>query len=611
MSKIMLVEDDNNLREIYEARLRAEGYEIVSAQDGEEALVVAKAEKPDLVISDVMMPKISGFEMLDILRNTDGMKEVKVIMLTALGQSEDQNRAEKLGADRYLVKSQVTLEDIVNVSHELLGDNPAATVAPSAAPTSATTSTKQPLSQPTTATTTEASADAQIPATSGPPTVVDEPVPPTTPPPVATTPTQPEPAVSASALTVETAAGNNTSDKPVTLPTPSDPVAPANTAQTPPDPSATEPQNSTPGTDTQPTILQPAPAVPEAMPEDASPDLASDSSLITPVSSAEPTPGADATEAATASDTKSAGKPEASALPEVPQTDSADVPVVTENDTSTLKSDSVASSTAQEEAAVEAKIEDFVAGATTDPTTPGSSVSLPGAGDDNNSTTTPDQDTDSASSDASDASNTPAASPDMSTDNEGERQSPEAAENDDKIINNALDTLVSGTDEAKAEASKDTGTTITPDDSSAQPDAMTTADSDNHDQPTSAPTIQPDAERIEPTEEAADGPSTDSDDSLKEPKNDNVTIAHKKIIQPLDTKPKRNLDELLAIEEAKQAGDGTVPAPTTIISGEAGSPTQSDTPATNRPKRLLPDSGRPTENQATTAPGSDPSDIAL
>ena len=70
MAKILLVEDDNNLREIYEARLQAEGYNIVSAHDGEEALVVAKAEKPDLIISDVMMPKISGFEMLDILRNT-------------------------------------------------------------------------------------------------------------------------------------------------------------------------------------------------------------------------------------------------------------------------------------------------------------------------------------------------------------------------------------------------------------------------------------------------------------------------------------------------------------------------------------------------------------
>lgn len=121
MSKILLVEDDNNLREIYEARLQAEGYTIVSAMDGEEALVVAKKEKPDLIISDVMMPRISGFEMLDILRNTDGLKEVKVIMLTALGQAEDKVRADSLGADRYLVKSQVTLEDIVKAAQELLG----------------------------------------------------------------------------------------------------------------------------------------------------------------------------------------------------------------------------------------------------------------------------------------------------------------------------------------------------------------------------------------------------------------------------------------------------------------------------------------------------------
>ncbi len=124
MAKVMLVEDDNNLREIYEARMQAEGYDVVSAKDGEEALVVAKAESPELIISDVMMPKISGFEMLDILRNTDGLKDVKVIMLTALGQADDQQRADRLGADRYLVKSQVTLEDIVNVAHQLLNDVP-------------------------------------------------------------------------------------------------------------------------------------------------------------------------------------------------------------------------------------------------------------------------------------------------------------------------------------------------------------------------------------------------------------------------------------------------------------------------------------------------------
>jgi CheY-like chemotaxis protein len=136
MAKVLLVEDDNNLREIYEARMQAEGYEVSTAMDGEEALVVAKKEMPDLVITDVMMPRISGFEMLDILRNTDGLNDVKIIMLTALGQAEDKTRADSLDADRYLVKSQVTLEDIVKAAKDLLGEN--TTPAPASEPVAAT-----------------------------------------------------------------------------------------------------------------------------------------------------------------------------------------------------------------------------------------------------------------------------------------------------------------------------------------------------------------------------------------------------------------------------------------------------------------------------------------
>ena len=120
----MLVEDDNNLREIYGARLQAEGYEIVSAKDGEEALAMAVKERPDLIVSDVMMPKISGFDMLDILRSTPETKHTKVIMMTALSQKEDQERGETLGADRYLVKSQVTLEDVVRVVGEVIAGTP-------------------------------------------------------------------------------------------------------------------------------------------------------------------------------------------------------------------------------------------------------------------------------------------------------------------------------------------------------------------------------------------------------------------------------------------------------------------------------------------------------
>lgn len=126
MTKILLVEDDKSLREIYGVRLLAEGYDIVSAGDGEEALAMAIKERPQLIVSDVMMPKISGFDMLDILRSTTETKGIKVIMMTALSSEDQRERGEALGADRYLVKSQVGIEDVVRTVHEVLGDAPVA-----------------------------------------------------------------------------------------------------------------------------------------------------------------------------------------------------------------------------------------------------------------------------------------------------------------------------------------------------------------------------------------------------------------------------------------------------------------------------------------------------
>lgn len=122
MSKIMVVEDDASLREIYSIRITAEGYDVVSACDGEEALAVAVREKPALILSDIMMPKISGFDMLDILRSTPETADIKVVMMTALSAEDQRLRGERLGADRYLVKSQVGIEDVINVIHEVLGD---------------------------------------------------------------------------------------------------------------------------------------------------------------------------------------------------------------------------------------------------------------------------------------------------------------------------------------------------------------------------------------------------------------------------------------------------------------------------------------------------------
>ncbi len=165
MTKVMLVEDDNNLREIYAARLAAEGYQIVAAKDGEEALAMLVKEKPDVVLSDIMMPKISGFDMLDIIRSTPETKHTKVIMMTALSQKEDQERGQQLGADRYLVKSQVTLEDVVHVVADVLDDGNAPTPAPdAAAPTAAAPATTDPAAQPAPAAPTPAAVPEPTPA---------------------------------------------------------------------------------------------------------------------------------------------------------------------------------------------------------------------------------------------------------------------------------------------------------------------------------------------------------------------------------------------------------------------------------------------------------------
>lgn len=120
MAKILLVEDDVNLRDIYSARFAAEKYVVITASDGEEALATAVRERPDLIVLDVMMPKISGFDVLDILRSTPETKGTKVIMMTALSQQTDQARGEALGVNKYLIKSQVSLEDVMNSVKELL-----------------------------------------------------------------------------------------------------------------------------------------------------------------------------------------------------------------------------------------------------------------------------------------------------------------------------------------------------------------------------------------------------------------------------------------------------------------------------------------------------------
>lgn len=119
--KILLVEDDEVLASVYRARLEMEDFEVMEVHDGEQALSAALKYRPDLMILDAMMPKISGFDVLDILRNTPETMNLQIIMLTALSQESDRERAEKLGVDEYLVKSQVMISDVIEKVREHLG----------------------------------------------------------------------------------------------------------------------------------------------------------------------------------------------------------------------------------------------------------------------------------------------------------------------------------------------------------------------------------------------------------------------------------------------------------------------------------------------------------
>lgn len=125
-AKVLIVEDDANLREIYFARFQAEGFELYAAANGEEALAMTVKVKPDLMLLDVMMPRISGFDVLDIVRSTPETAHTKVIMMTALSEDSDRSRGKSLGVDEYLVKSQVTLEDVVATAKRVLGTAPPA-----------------------------------------------------------------------------------------------------------------------------------------------------------------------------------------------------------------------------------------------------------------------------------------------------------------------------------------------------------------------------------------------------------------------------------------------------------------------------------------------------
>jgi DNA-binding response OmpR family regulator len=113
MKKILFIEDESALQKTFGEILSQEGYEMISASDGEIGLKLAKEKKPDLILLDLILPRVHGFDVLKKLKEDEETKEIPIIILTNLERIGDVDKALELGATTYLVKAQYSLEEVV------------------------------------------------------------------------------------------------------------------------------------------------------------------------------------------------------------------------------------------------------------------------------------------------------------------------------------------------------------------------------------------------------------------------------------------------------------------------------------------------------------------
>lgn len=118
--KILVIEDDRFLRKLLLERLEEEGYTLDGAVDGEEGLKKAKEEKFDLILLDLILPGMDGFEVLSQIKKEEGLKEIPVLILSNLGQKEEIERGLKLGAVDYIIKAHFTLDEIIEKIKKIL-----------------------------------------------------------------------------------------------------------------------------------------------------------------------------------------------------------------------------------------------------------------------------------------------------------------------------------------------------------------------------------------------------------------------------------------------------------------------------------------------------------
>jgi DNA-binding response OmpR family regulator len=119
---VLIIEDDEILADVYATKLKLECYEVLLATDGVRGLHEAVRKKPDLILLDVVLPKLNGFEILKQIRQRRDTKNIPVVVLSNLGQDYEVKRGMTLGADKYLVKANYTPAEVVDVVKEVLKD---------------------------------------------------------------------------------------------------------------------------------------------------------------------------------------------------------------------------------------------------------------------------------------------------------------------------------------------------------------------------------------------------------------------------------------------------------------------------------------------------------
>jgi two-component system, OmpR family, alkaline phosphatase synthesis response regulator PhoP len=118
--KILIADDNENIRDALTYLLEDEGYELMLAKDGADALRKVRERKPDILFLDIMMPEINGYDVCRIIKNDPDLKSIYVIMLTAKGQVAEQERGKEVGADEYIVKPFSPMEILAKVKQHFL-----------------------------------------------------------------------------------------------------------------------------------------------------------------------------------------------------------------------------------------------------------------------------------------------------------------------------------------------------------------------------------------------------------------------------------------------------------------------------------------------------------